>query len=80
MLLEDDAYWFLWYGNGVGGTGAGVQVNGTGGGGSGEEERRKSYFELEGEMGGEIGRVVRFDSFSKVLSSGKFRPSSPSRA
>ncbi|GAA5972634.1 hypothetical protein JCM11641_002947 [Rhodosporidiobolus odoratus] len=29
-----------------------------------------SYFELEGRNGGETGRVVRFDSFSKILSSG----------
>ncbi|GAA5828148.1 hypothetical protein JCM11251_002612 [Rhodosporidiobolus azoricus] len=29
-----------------------------------------SYFELEGRNGGETGRVIRFDSFSKILSSG----------
>ncbi|GAA5912662.1 hypothetical protein JCM5296_006047 [Sporobolomyces johnsonii] len=29
-----------------------------------------SYFELEARSGGETGRVVRFDSFSKILSSG----------
>ncbi|KAJ8297149.1 Aminotransferase tdiD [Rhodotorula toruloides] len=29
-----------------------------------------SYFELEGRDGGEVGRVIRFDSFSKILSSG----------
>lgn len=30
-----------------------------------------SYFELEGQEGAQKGRVVRFDSFSKILSSGK---------
>ncbi|POY70372.1 hypothetical protein BMF94_6653 [Rhodotorula taiwanensis] len=29
-----------------------------------------SYFELEAQDGGQIGRVVRFDTFSKILSSG----------
>jgi hypothetical protein len=31
-----------------------------------------SYFELEKSDGGETGRVVRFDSFSKILSSGAY--------
>jgi tryptophan aminotransferase len=29
-----------------------------------------SYFELEAQDGGQQGRVLRFDSFSKILSSG----------
>lgn len=29
-----------------------------------------SYFELDAREGGSTGRVVRFDSFSKILSSG----------
>ena len=33
-----------------------------------------SYFELEAREGGKTGRVVRFDSFSKILSSGAFWP------
>ncbi|KAL1729675.1 pyridoxal phosphate-dependent transferase [Schizophyllum commune] len=32
--------------------------------------KAKSYFALEKEVNDEVGRVVRFDSFSKVLSSG----------
>ncbi|KAJ7465366.1 pyridoxal phosphate-dependent transferase [Mycena galericulata] len=50
LVLEDDAYAFLYYGP------AGQQA--------------RSYFALEPEVNGEMGRVVRFDSFSKVLSSG----------
>ncbi|KAJ7106425.1 pyridoxal phosphate-dependent transferase [Mycena crocata] len=50
LVLEDDAYAFLYYGP------AGQQA--------------RSYFALEPEVNGEVGRVVRFDSFSKVLSSG----------
>ncbi|KAJ7045256.1 pyridoxal phosphate-dependent transferase [Mycena alexandri] len=50
LLLEDDAYAFLYYGP------AGQQA--------------RSYFALEPEVNAEQGRVVRFDSFSKVLSSG----------
>ncbi|KAJ7627155.1 pyridoxal phosphate-dependent transferase [Roridomyces roridus] len=50
LILEDDAYAFLYYGP--------------------EGQQARSYFALEGEINGEIGRVVRFDSFSKVLSSG----------
>ncbi|GAA6055551.1 hypothetical protein JCM3770_006782 [Rhodotorula araucariae] len=34
------------------------------------EQLVPSYFELEARDGGETGRVVRFDSFSKILSSG----------
>ncbi|KAJ7676697.1 pyridoxal phosphate-dependent transferase [Mycena polygramma] len=50
LLLEDDAYAFLYYGP--------------------EGKQARSYFALEEEVNGERGRVVRFDSFSKVLSSG----------
>ncbi|KAK7006260.1 Aminotran-1-2 domain-containing protein [Favolaschia claudopus] len=35
-----------------------------------EGKQARSYFALEPEVNGEMGRVVRFDSFSKVLSSG----------
>lgn len=35
------------------------------------EEQAPSYFELEARDNGTVGRVVRFDSFSKILSSGK---------
>lgn len=34
------------------------------------KEQAPSYFELEARDGGNVGRVVRFDSFSKILSSG----------
>ncbi|KAH8923944.1 PLP-dependent transferase [Atractiella rhizophila] len=47
LLLEDEPYWFIYYG---------------------EDEKPRSYFELEGRHDG--GRVLRLDSFSKVLSSG----------
>ncbi|KAJ7192513.1 pyridoxal phosphate-dependent transferase [Mycena pura] len=50
LVLEDDAYAFLYYGP--------------------EGKQARSYFALEPEVNGEQGRVVRFDSFSKVLSSG----------
>ncbi|KAJ7663242.1 pyridoxal phosphate-dependent transferase [Mycena polygramma] len=50
LLLEDDAYAFLYYGP--------------------EGKQARSYFALEEEVNRERGRVVRFDSFSKVLSSG----------
>ncbi|KAJ6552534.1 pyridoxal phosphate-dependent transferase [Mycena sp. CBHHK59/15] len=50
LVVEDDAYAFLYYGP--------------------EGKQARSYFALEGEVNGEVGRVVRFDSFSKVLSSG----------
>lgn len=36
----------------------------------GSSPRPPSYFSLERSTGGEIGRVLRFDSFSKILSSG----------
>lgn len=36
----------------------------------GKEERPPSYFALESQMGGLVGNVIRFDSFSKVLSAG----------
>lgn len=32
--------------------------------------RPASYFSLEKSEGGEIGRVLRFDSFSKILAAG----------
>lgn len=35
-------------------------------------EQAPSYFELEARDDGTVGRVVRFDSFSKILSSGKW--------
>lgn len=35
------------------------------------EKQAASYFELEARDGGETGRVVRFDSMSKILSSGE---------
>ncbi|KAJ7096913.1 pyridoxal phosphate-dependent transferase [Mycena epipterygia] len=50
LILEDDAYAFLYYGP--------------------EGQQARSYFATEPEINGERGRVVRFDSFSKVLSSG----------
>ena len=34
------------------------------------QQQAPSYFELEARDGGSTGRVVRFDSFSKILSSG----------
>lgn len=49
MILEDDPYYFLYYGN---------------------APRPASYFTLEKQVLGEVGRVLRFDSFSKVLSAG----------
>ncbi|CAK5276943.1 unnamed protein product [Mycena citricolor] len=49
LILEDDAYAFVYYGEGP---------------------RARTYFEMETEVSGEEGRVVRFDSFSKVMSSG----------
>lgn len=50
ILLEDDAYAFLYYGD--------------------ADKKARSYFELEAEVNGEVGRVLRFDSFSKILSAG----------
>ncbi|KIO34447.1 hypothetical protein M407DRAFT_16963 [Tulasnella calospora MUT 4182] len=37
----------------------------------GDAPRSPSYFQLEKEIPGTIGHVMRFDSFSKILSSGK---------
>ncbi|KAF9021921.1 PLP-dependent transferase [Hymenopellis radicata] len=48
LILEDDPYYFLYYGTGP---------------------RYPSYFTLELEEA-EVGRVIRFDSLSKVLSAG----------
>ncbi|KIJ40419.1 hypothetical protein M422DRAFT_780719 [Sphaerobolus stellatus SS14] len=36
----------------------------------GSAPKPASYFELEKKIGGELGRVLRFDSFSKVLAAG----------
>jgi tryptophan aminotransferase len=36
----------------------------------GSAPRPPSYFSLERSEGGEIGRVLRFDSFSKIISGG----------
>lgn len=49
MILEDDPYYFLYYG---------------------DSPRPPSYLTLERQMGGQLGRVLRFDSFSKILSAG----------
>ncbi|KAF8554447.1 PLP-dependent transferase [Imleria badia] len=48
LILEDDPYYYLYFGKDV---------------------RPPSYFKLELETP-EVGRVVRFDSFSKILSAG----------
>ncbi|KAL6302433.1 pyridoxal phosphate-dependent transferase [Sparassis latifolia] len=48
LILEDDPYYFLYYGEG---------------------ERPPSYFALERDQL-DVGRVLRFDSLSKVISSG----------
>ncbi|KAF9057876.1 pyridoxal phosphate-dependent transferase [Panaeolus papilionaceus] len=48
IILEDDPYFYLYYG---------------------EAPRYPSYFALEVQTG-EVGRVLRFDSFSKILSAG----------
>ncbi|KAN0092921.1 Pyridoxal phosphate-dependent transferase [Tylopilus felleus] len=48
LILEDDPYYYLYFGKAV---------------------RPPSYFKLELETP-EVGRVIRFDSFSKVLSAG----------
>ncbi|KAL4972921.1 pyridoxal phosphate-dependent transferase [Aspergillus desertorum] len=50
MILEDDAYYYLNYGD--------------------EKHRARSYLALEREVNGEAGRVVRFDSLSKIVSPG----------
>ncbi|TFK24932.1 TdiD protein [Coprinopsis marcescibilis] len=49
IILEDDPYYFLYYG---------------------KAPKPPSYFTLEKQLGGEVGRVLRFDSFSKVLAAG----------
>ncbi|KAI0260454.1 pyridoxal phosphate-dependent transferase [Gloeopeniophorella convolvens] len=50
IILEDDPYYFLYFGN---------------------EPRIPSYFTLEAQTGDRsVGRVLRFDSFSKILSAG----------
>ena len=49
MILEDDPYYFLYYG---------------------ASPRPPSYLTLERQVGGQLGRVLRFDSFSKILSAG----------
>ena len=35
-----------------------------------QSKKARSYFELEREINQETGRILRFDSFSKILSSG----------
>ncbi|KAL4758922.1 aminotransferase-like domain-containing protein [Aspergillus foveolatus] len=50
IILEDDAYYYLNYGD--------------------EKKRARSYLALEREVNGESGRVVRFDSLSKIVSPG----------
>lgn len=49
IILEDDPYFYLYYGH---------------------SPRPPSYFALEAQAGGAVGRVLRFDSLSKVLSAG----------
>ncbi|KAG8821443.1 hypothetical protein FRC17_009826 [Serendipita sp. 399] len=56
IILEDDPYYYLYFG---------------------DTPRPPSYFELEGQQGQQgrdsgipVGRVLRFDSFSKILSAG----------
>lgn len=58
LLLEDDPYYFLSFDGLTPGADAVTRVRG------------KSYFHLETEMEAGRGRVVRFDSFSKILSAG----------
>ncbi|KAI0313863.1 PLP-dependent transferase [Amylostereum chailletii] len=48
LILEDDPYYYLYYG---------------------AAPRTPSYFTLEAQTG-DVGRVLRFDSFSKILSAG----------
>ncbi|KAL4813844.1 pyridoxal phosphate-dependent transferase [Aspergillus spinulosporus] len=50
IILEDDAYYYLNYGD--------------------DKQRARSYLALEREVNGETGRVVRFDSLSKIVSPG----------
>ena len=49
MIIEDDPYFWLYYG---------------------DAPRARSLFSLEAEVNGEVGRVVRLDSLSKIISSG----------
>jgi tryptophan aminotransferase len=49
LILEDDPYYFIYYG---------------------DKPKPPSYFSLENEVLGEVGRVLRFDSFSKVMAAG----------
>ncbi|KAJ4482362.1 TdiD protein [Lentinula aciculospora] len=49
IILEDDPYYHLYYG---------------------DMPRPASYFALERKVGGELGRVLRFDSFSKIVAGG----------
>ncbi|SPO32530.1 related to aromatic amino acid aminotransferase I [Ustilago trichophora] len=59
LLLEDDPYYFLSF---SGLTADADPVT---------RQRGKSYFQLEADKeNGGVGRVVRFDSFSKILSAG----------
>ena len=60
LLLEDDPYYFLSFQGLTAGADAVTRPRG------------KSYFSLEAEddYAGGVGRVVRFDSFSKILSAG----------
>ncbi|KIO34445.1 hypothetical protein M407DRAFT_16961 [Tulasnella calospora MUT 4182] len=51
LILEDDPYFYLYYGG---------------------SPRPPSYFQLEKETPGSVGHVMRFDSFSKILSSGEY--------
>lgn len=58
LLLEDDPYYFLSF--------AGLSADAD----PVTRARGKSYFRLELEDGNDVGRVLRFDSFSKILSAG----------
>lgn len=58
LLLEDDPYYFLSF------QGLGPDADPV------TRTRGKSYFQLEAQDGFGVGRVVRFDSFSKILSAG----------
>ncbi|SPO46582.1 related to aromatic amino acid aminotransferase I [Moesziomyces antarcticus] len=58
LLLEDDPYYFLSF--------AGLSADAD----PVTRARGKSYFRLELEDGNNVGRVLRFDSFSKILSAG----------
>jgi len=49
LILEDDPYYYLYFGS---------------------RSRPPSFFTLEVQLGGTVGNVLRFDSFSKILSGG----------